>query len=98
MYYDDVDTALKAVKKNDVWGLLYFPTNYTLSLAKRFVNGSRISDFDVELSTVQTWIDLSGKWLPGSIVKKVQPKIKFKILFQTENLLILCYENFFNWC
>lgn len=74
LYYDDVDTALKAVKKNHVWGLLYFPTNYTLSLAKRFVNASKTSDFDVELSTVQTWIDLSGKWLQGFIVKMFNQK------------------------
>jgi len=61
LHYNDVDTALKAVKKNDAWGLLYFPTNYTTSMAVRFVNASRTSDLDVELSTVQAWIDLSGK-------------------------------------
>lgn len=68
LHYDDVDTALKAVKKNDAWGLLYFPTNYTTSMAIRFVNASRTSDLDVELSTVQAWIDLSDQYI-GNMVK-----------------------------
>jgi ABC-type multidrug transport system ATPase subunit/ABC-type multidrug transport system permease subunit len=68
LYYDDVDTALKAVRKNDAWGLLYFPTNYTTSMAVRFVNASRTSDLDVELSTVQAWIDLSDQYI-GNMVK-----------------------------
>ncbi|XP_026813048.1 ABC transporter G family member 23-like [Rhopalosiphum maidis] len=68
LHYNDVDTALKAVKRNDAWGLLYFPTNYTTSMAVRFVNASRTSDLDVELSTVQAWIDLSDQYI-GNMVK-----------------------------
>ncbi|KAL4131486.1 hypothetical protein QTP88_008794 [Uroleucon formosanum] len=68
LYYDDVDTALKAVKRNDAWGLLYFPSNYTTSMAVRFVNASRTSDVDVDLSTVQAWIDLSDQYI-GNMVK-----------------------------
>ncbi|VVC43850.1 Hypothetical protein CINCED_3A015312 [Cinara cedri] len=66
--YNDVDTALKAVKRNDAWGLLYFPTNYTTSLAARFVNATRTSSLDVELSTVNAWIDLSNQYI-GNMVK-----------------------------
>ncbi|XP_025200629.1 ABC transporter G family member 23-like [Melanaphis sacchari] len=68
LHYNDVDTALKAVKKNDAWGLLYFPTNYTTSMAVRFINASRTSDLNVELSTVQAWIDLSDQYI-GNMVK-----------------------------
>lgn len=69
LHFDDVDTALSAVKKNDAWGILYFPNNYTSSMAVRFVNASRTSDLTVELSTVQAWIDLSGKWLKVFMLK-----------------------------
>lgn len=61
LYFDDVDTALKAVRKNHAWGLLYIPTNYTSSMAVRFANASKTSDLHVDFSTVQAWIDLSGK-------------------------------------
>lgn len=61
LYYNDVNTALNMVKKNDAWGLLYFPKNYTTSLAARVMDGSETTNVDLELSAVQAWIDFSGK-------------------------------------
>lgn len=65
--YDQVDTALNAVKKNHAWGLLYFPNNYTKSLAVRVKKFPRISNLYFNSSAVQVWIDYSSKSLKVSI-------------------------------
>ncbi|XP_050422557.1 ABC transporter G family member 23-like isoform X2 [Adelges cooleyi] len=78
-HFDDVRTALAAVRKNYAWGLLYFPVNYTNSMAVRFANATRTSEYHVESSTVQAWIDLSDQYI-GNMVKA-------NVLYTTQEFL-----------
>lgn len=59
--YEDFDSAMMAISKNHVWGLLYFPENYTRSMAIRFTNLTKTPTEHVESSIIQVSLDLSSK-------------------------------------
>lgn len=60
--YMDVQTAKRAVEKNDVWALLYFGWNYTECLMDRLNNSLRASDEVLDWSEVVIWMDMSSKY------------------------------------
>ena len=60
MEYNDTETALHDLRKNKIWALLYFPHNYTASLAERYSFGTQASPEAIIHSNIDAWIDLSG--------------------------------------
>lgn len=61
--YYDVDTAKNAVKRNKVWGLIYFSNNYTASLGERIMLKEETDEVSITLSEVNVWQDMSSKYL-----------------------------------
>lgn len=62
--YNNSESALKDVRKNEVWALLHFPNNYTRSLAemtKLITNRHEHVDTETFINGfVNSWIDLSS--------------------------------------
>lgn len=59
--YYDIDVAKDAVKRNKVWGLIYFSSNYTASLGERIMLKEEADDITITLSEVNVWQDMSSK-------------------------------------
>jgi len=67
--YSSLEEGVKAVQKNDAWGLMHFTGNYTTTLMER-VNFTRgASDLSIELSEVNFWMDMSNQYI-GNLLKR----------------------------
>ena len=53
--YDDERSAVRAVKRNDLWAAAHFPENYTQSSVTIFQNDTR-----VPFEKMKAWVDLSS--------------------------------------
>ncbi|XP_075228584.1 ABC transporter G family member 23-like [Lycorma delicatula] len=67
--YVDLNSAKRAVEKNDAWALLYFRNNYTESLMDRLNNTLRVSDESLDWSEVVIWMDMSNEYI-GNLLKR----------------------------
>jgi len=49
------------VKAGDVWGALYFGSNFSVGLDERHERGKDTSDEALEMGELGVWLDMSGK-------------------------------------
>lgn len=61
--YNNLNAAKDAVKRNDVWGLIYFASNYSSALAQRITLAEDLDDLTINLSEVNVWQDMSSECL-----------------------------------
>ncbi|XP_054276021.1 ABC transporter G family member 23-like [Macrosteles quadrilineatus] len=67
--YSSLEEGVRAVKRNDAWGLMHFSGNYTTSLMER-VNFTRdASNLSIDLSEVNFWMDMSNQYI-GNLLKR----------------------------
>ncbi|CAH1395212.1 unnamed protein product [Nezara viridula] len=59
--YDYLDEGLEAIKKNDIWGLAYFPQNFTRNLGLRIEFGKDAGSEAVDNSLVDIYLDRSNR-------------------------------------
>jgi hypothetical protein len=60
-FYADQKSAQAAVKAGDVWGALYFGSNFSVGLDERHERGKDTSDEALEMGELGVWLDMSGK-------------------------------------
>lgn len=65
--YNNHSVALNDVRKNKVWGLLYFNENYTQALSNRVSYGLKADEEDMDMSMMDSWIDLSNQYIGNFI-------------------------------
>lgn len=58
--YDSLDEAKFAVKKNKVWGVLYFEEGYSESLGERIQMSENLTERTLNISDVNIWQDMSS--------------------------------------
>lgn len=58
--YNSLDEAKYAVKKNKVWGVLYFEEGYSESLGARLQMPDNLTDRVLNISDVNIWQDMSS--------------------------------------
>lgn len=61
---------MDAVKKGDVWGILYFTENFTDALVARMALGKDSDDETLDQSEIRVWLDMSSKY-SRSIVQEI---------------------------
>jgi len=61
--YDSLDEAKFAVKKNKVWGVLYFEEGYSESLGARIKMPDNLTERALNISDVNIWQDMSSKFI-----------------------------------
>lgn len=61
--YDSLDDAKFAVKKNKVWGVLYFEEGYSESLGARIKMPDNLTERTLNISDVNIWQDMSSKYI-----------------------------------
>lgn len=61
--YDSLDEAKFAVKKNKVWGVLYFEEGYSESLGARIKTPENLTEKTLNISDVNIWQDMSSKYI-----------------------------------
>uniref|UniRef100_T1J8M6 Uncharacterized protein n=1 Tax=Strigamia maritima TaxID=126957 RepID=T1J8M6_STRMM len=59
--YDDLDTALEAVKVNEIWGVIYVPFNFSQNLLSRFYGCMDVEDEVLEGGKVRAWLDMTNQ-------------------------------------
>ncbi|KAK7574524.1 hypothetical protein V9T40_011715 [Parthenolecanium corni] len=69
--YTNIESAKIAVKRNKVWGLVYFSSNYTSSLVERIMENKDASELSMELSEVNIWQDMSNQYISNLIRRDV---------------------------
>lgn len=62
-YFDDEESAFRAVKLGKAWGALSFTSNYSTSLRERIDEGQSASDWVLDDSIVSIWLDESSNEL-----------------------------------
>lgn len=62
-FFDDEESAFKAVKLGKAWGALSFTTNYSLSLRERMEEGQSATEFILNDSVVSIWLDESSNYI-----------------------------------
>ncbi|XKL69122.1 hypothetical protein PGB90_006891 [Kerria lacca] len=67
--YNDMNKAKNAVKRNKVWGLVYFSNNYTASLAERIMLKEETDDISIAFSEVNVWQDMSNQYISNLLRK-----------------------------
>uniref|UniRef100_T1J7I5 ABC transporter domain-containing protein n=1 Tax=Strigamia maritima TaxID=126957 RepID=T1J7I5_STRMM len=55
--YDNIETALKAVEKNEIWGLIYISDEFSSNLFLRFMQFTHASEDVLQGSKVRVWLD-----------------------------------------
>ncbi|VVC28742.1 AAA+ ATPase domain,P-loop containing nucleoside triphosphate hydrolase,ABC transporter-like,ABC-2 [Cinara cedri] len=61
--YDSLDEAKFAVKKNKVWGVLYFEDGYSESLGARIQEPDNLTERVLNISDVNIWQDMSNQYV-----------------------------------
>ncbi|XP_073974959.1 ABC transporter G family member 23-like isoform X2 [Rhodnius prolixus] len=59
--YDDLDSAFYATKKNDVWGVIHIPSNYTQSVVDKIADHLQSKRYTIEHGTINVWLDMSNQ-------------------------------------
>ncbi|KAK9499828.1 hypothetical protein O3M35_002789 [Rhynocoris fuscipes] len=67
--YEGLSEGRNAVYSNKAWGLLHFNLNYSTSLAERINFTSEASDFALEWSQLNVWMDMSNQYI-GNMLKE----------------------------
>lgn len=62
-FFDDEESAFRAVKLGKAWGALSFNSNYSISLKERMDEGQSTSDIVLDDSIVSIWLDESSNFL-----------------------------------
>lgn len=70
--YNSLDEAKFAVKKNKVWGVLYFENGYSESLGSRIKMPENLTERMLNISDVNIWQDMSSKTFTRFIFLKNQ--------------------------
>lgn len=60
MEYGSLDDAKYAVKKNKIWGVLYFEEGYSESLGARIQMPDNLTERTLNISDVNIWQDMSS--------------------------------------
>ncbi|CAL1673499.1 unnamed protein product [Lasius platythorax] len=71
-YYRDSDSAMDAVKKGDVWGILYFTENFTDALVARMALGKDSDDETLDQSEIRVWLDMSNQQIGLMLARDLQ--------------------------
>lgn len=68
MEYSSLDEAKFAVKKNKVWGVLYFEEGYSESLGARIQMPENLTERTLNISDVNIWQDMSSNTFTYSLI------------------------------
>ncbi|KAI8422912.1 hypothetical protein MSG28_014024 [Choristoneura fumiferana] len=71
-YYNDLGSALDAVRDGDAWGAIYFNENYTDSLVARLALADTADEETIESSEVQVWLDMSNQQIGLMLNRDIQ--------------------------
>ncbi|CAH0394335.1 unnamed protein product [Bemisia tabaci] len=58
--YDTLEAGQRAVKRNDAWGLLHIPANFSMDLGARLSKGHNVEEVFLDGSVVDVWLDMSN--------------------------------------
>jgi len=59
-YFDDEESAFRAVKRGKAWGAISFTSNYSTSLKQRMDDGTDATEWALDDSVVSIWLDESS--------------------------------------
>ncbi|KAL4148776.1 hypothetical protein QTP88_002935 [Uroleucon formosanum] len=60
-YFDDEESAFRAVKHGKAWGAISFTSNYSTSLMQRMDDGTDTTEWALDDSVVSIWLDESNQ-------------------------------------
>ncbi|KAL6445681.1 hypothetical protein ACFW04_000879 [Cataglyphis niger] len=71
-YYENLDTAMDAVRNGHVWGTLYFTENFTDALVARMALGKDSDDETLDQSEIRVWLDMSNQQIGLMLARDLQ--------------------------
>ncbi|XP_050534362.1 ABC transporter G family member 23-like [Daktulosphaira vitifoliae] len=72
--FDSLDKAKFAVKKNRVWGVLYFEKGYSESLGARIQMPDNLTERTLNMSDVNIWQDMSNQYVSNLLRRDMLSK------------------------
>uniref|UniRef100_T1J7I6 ABC transporter domain-containing protein n=1 Tax=Strigamia maritima TaxID=126957 RepID=T1J7I6_STRMM len=84
--YDNTDVALAAVKKNEIWGLIYIPPNFSTNLITRVVQFTNSTDDVLQGSKIKIWID--------KVDQQIVITLRVEFLTSTKKFINLLLESY----
>ncbi|XP_029671460.1 ABC transporter G family member 23 isoform X2 [Formica exsecta] len=88
-YYENLDTAMDAVRKGEVWGTLYFTENFTDALVARMALGKDSDDETLDQSEIRVWLDMSNQQIGLMLARDLQ----YSYRDFAKDLLSSCNQN-----
>ncbi|XP_065301088.1 ABC transporter G family member 20-like isoform X1 [Dermacentor albipictus] len=85
--YPNREEAFAAVRREDVWGTIHIPGNYTLILEQRMKNLFRVSDRIARLSTINVYMDATDYTIRNAIIKELHRANDQVLQFATRTLI-----------
>lgn len=69
--YDNLSSAINAVKRGDVWGAIHIPDKYSEHLQSRLIMGEEVTNETISNGTIKVYPDLTSKYklLPNGIIR-----------------------------
>lgn len=59
--YDNLSSAISAVKRGDVWGAIHIPDKYSENLQSRLIMGEEVTNETISNGTIKVYPDLTSK-------------------------------------
>ncbi|XP_050449540.1 ABC transporter G family member 23 isoform X2 [Cataglyphis hispanica] len=88
-YYENLDTAMDAVRNGHVWGTLYFTENFTDALVARMALGKDSDDETLDQSEIRVWLDMSNQQIGLMLARDLQ----YSYRDFAKDLLSSCKQN-----
>ncbi|KAL1456782.1 hypothetical protein WDU94_001483 [Cyamophila willieti] len=66
--YKSLEDARSKLWHNNIWGVIFFNENFTRALGERIDKRNRLDDETIDMSIMDSWIDLSNQYI-GNMVK-----------------------------
>lgn len=60
--YDNLSSAINAVKRGDVWGAIHIPDKYSENLQSRLIMGEEVTNETISNGTIKVYPDLTSKY------------------------------------
>ena len=65
--YDNLSSAIEAVKLGKVWGVIHIPDKYTENLQSRMIMGEDVNSETIGNGTIKVYPDLTSKFYVNSL-------------------------------
>jgi len=82
--YDNLSSAIEAVKRGRVWGALHIPDKYSENLHSRLILGDEATNETISNGTIRVYPDLTSKSLSLSTDKLINQKKQLTALYLFE--------------